>query len=249
MVLSAKSGSVQTNMAHVTDWLPTLLEFGGCRGLDYGGKPLDGISLASAIFDQSESESYHPREEILHFMNPLGISDRTDPRESEWKNGPLKGKCFTPTTRAALRWKQWKLLTGSSTSFHPHFTSILGDHDKNDGWFKPDTSRYFKKKNGRYPAKAYEPLNEEFCGDECDDVILPRRLPFCFKPSFHSLQSGAKGVLDVFMEEKFNPTVNMSLHPADRLVQGMIIIRIIHAFNDLLTSFDRGGHISGSTLN
>merc|ERR1712176_534357 len=103
------------------------------------------------------------------------------------------------------RWKQWKLLTG--------------DHDKNDGWFKPDTSRYFKKKNGRYPAKAYEPLNEEFCGDECDDVILPRRLPFCFKPSFHSLQSGAKGVLDVFMDEKINPTVNMSLHPADRLVQ------------------------------
>ena len=67
-------------MAHVTDWLPTLLEFGGCRGLDYGGKPLDGISLASAIFDQSENEVFQPREEILHFMNPLSNSDRTDSR-------------------------------------------------------------------------------------------------------------------------------------------------------------------------
>ena len=99
-------------MAHVTDWLPTLLEFGGCRGLDYGGKPLDGISLASAIFDQSENEVFQPREEILHFMNPLSNSDRTDSRLSEWQKGPLNGKCFAPTTRAVLRWKQWKLLTG-----------------------------------------------------------------------------------------------------------------------------------------
>lgn len=100
-------------MVHVTDWLPTLLEFGGCPGLDYGGKSLDGISLASSIFDESKNNSpYQPREEILHFMNPHALSERTDARESEWKNGPLKDKCFAPTTRAVLRWKQWKLLTG-----------------------------------------------------------------------------------------------------------------------------------------
>lgn len=99
-------------MAHVTDWIPTLLEFGGCPGLNYGGKPLDGISLASAIFDQNENEAFQPREEILHFLNPLAISDRRDSRESEWQKGPLNGKCFQPTTRAVLRWKQWKLFTG-----------------------------------------------------------------------------------------------------------------------------------------
>ena len=103
-------------MAHVTDWLPTLLEFGGCGGLNYGGKPLDGISFASKIFGESGNDSYQPREEILHFMNPHGISDRTDSRESEWQNGPLKEKCFSPTTRAVLRWKQWKLLTGIFTN-------------------------------------------------------------------------------------------------------------------------------------
>ena len=113
-----KSGSVQKNLAHVTDWIPTLLEIGGCRDLDYGGKPLDGISLASSIFGENKKDSeYQSREEILHFMNPLAISDRTDARESEWKNGPLKGKCFAPTTRAVLRWKQWKLLTGYLAPF------------------------------------------------------------------------------------------------------------------------------------
>ena len=103
---------------------------------------------------------------------------------------------------------------------------ISGDHDKNDGWLRPDTSRYFKTKNGRYPDKAYEPLDEEFCGDECDDLVLPRKLPFCFKPSFHSLQSNSKDILEVFMEDKFQPlftSTDMSLHPADRLVQGPIL--------------------------
>ena len=109
----AKTGTVQTSMMHVTDWLPTLLEFGGCPGLNYGGKPLDGISLAPVILSEApESNTYQPREEILHFMNPLATSDRTDSRVTEWENGPLKGKCFPPSTRAVLRWKKWKLFTG-----------------------------------------------------------------------------------------------------------------------------------------
>ena len=83
-------------------------------------------------------------------------------------------------------------------------------------------------KNGRYPDKAYEPLDQEFCGDECDDLVLPRKLPFCFKPSFQSLQSNSKDILEVFMEDKFKPfftATDMSLHPADRLVQGPILKR------------------------
>ena len=115
--------------------------------------------------------------------------------------------------------------------------NISGDHDKNDGWFRPDNSRYFKKKNGLYPASAYEPLNAEFCGDECDDLVLPRSLPVCFKPSFQSLQSNAKDVLEVFMEDKFQPIMDFSLHPVDRLVQDAIRKIYRHRSTDKKNAF------------
>ena len=42
------------------------------------------------------------------------IAKEADPR-GDWKNGVLKGKCFTVETRATIRWKQWKLHTGLSS--------------------------------------------------------------------------------------------------------------------------------------
>ena len=68
---------------------------------------------------------------------------------------------------------------------------IKGDHDKNDGWFEPDDSQFMKMKNGIYPSEAYKPLKADFCGDECDDLVLPRKIPTCFEPS---LDKGYKSI-------------------------------------------------------
>ena len=49
--------------------------WGSCKDLDYGGKPLDGVSHANELLgDQNvPQDNYKKRKEILHYMNPLNI--------------------------------------------------------------------------------------------------------------------------------------------------------------------------------
>ena len=98
---------------HVTDWLPTLLDFGGCSA-DFGGKPLDGVSQLNPIWTKME-DRYQTKNEILHYMNPLLYTVGSEDPRGDWKNdhgGPLKNRCFSINVRAVIRVGKWKLHTG-----------------------------------------------------------------------------------------------------------------------------------------
>ena len=95
---------------HVTDWFPTILDFGKCSqnsqtAVDQN-LPLDGVSQAQ-IINQSNEEKYMVRDEILHELNPLAYvpGELKDPR-GNWKDdheSPLHGRCFGIGVRAAIR--------------------------------------------------------------------------------------------------------------------------------------------------
>lgn len=98
---------------HVTDWLPTLLDFGGCDA-EFGGKPLDGVSQLNPIWSKME-DRYQTKNEILHYMNPLLYTVGSEDPRGDWKNdhgGPLKNRCFSINVRAVIRVGKWKLHTG-----------------------------------------------------------------------------------------------------------------------------------------
>ena len=99
-------GSVSRNIMHVTDWFPTILEFGKCSYTSVE-RPLDGVSQADIISSQSKNEKYMMRDEILHQMNPLAyVPDEIKDPRGDWKGdhgGPLKGRCFGIGVRAAIR--------------------------------------------------------------------------------------------------------------------------------------------------
>ena len=64
-----RRGTVSKNLMHVTDWLPTLMHLGQCQGMDYGGKPLDGVSQVEALWSKID-DKYEVRDEILQYINP-----------------------------------------------------------------------------------------------------------------------------------------------------------------------------------
>ena len=64
-----RRGTVSKNLMHVTDWLPTLMHLGQCQGMDYGGKPLDGVSQVEALWSKID-DKYEVRNEILQYINP-----------------------------------------------------------------------------------------------------------------------------------------------------------------------------------
>ena len=106
LIARDRIGSVSNSLMHVTDWFPTILDFGQCSRTDTE-RPLDGISQAHVIDSQSEEEQYSAREEILHQLNPLAyIPDEIKDPRGDWKNdhdGPLNGRCFGIGVRAAIR--------------------------------------------------------------------------------------------------------------------------------------------------
>ena len=99
-------GSMTSNVMHVTDWFPTILEFGKCSQTAVK-RPLDGVSQAHIITSQPDTEKYMVREEILHQLNPLAyIPDEIKDPRGDWKNdhgSPLNGRCFGIGVRAAIR--------------------------------------------------------------------------------------------------------------------------------------------------
>ena len=89
-------GSESTALMHVTDWLPTLCEIGGCAGggSPTGTKPLDGVSAWGAI---SRNES-SLRKEILH--DTIETSYSPAMRVGNWK---LLGPKSTKAERDSAR--------------------------------------------------------------------------------------------------------------------------------------------------
>lgn len=84
-------GTINKQLIHVSDWLPTLVE--GLVGHPLNDTRLDGFDLWSTInsFDPS------PRKELLHNIDP-------------WPHQP---EDFNTNMTAAIRVGDWKLLTGT----------------------------------------------------------------------------------------------------------------------------------------
>ncbi|XP_072022851.1 arylsulfatase B-like [Amphiura filiformis] len=93
-------GRVSHDLIHVTDWFPTFVQ-GLAGGSLNGTKPLDGFNVWETISDKKPSA----RTEILHNIDPLITTNKIP------KNFRHSEELFTPTTNAAIRVGEWKLIT------------------------------------------------------------------------------------------------------------------------------------------
>ncbi|XP_071484505.1 arylsulfatase B-like [Diadema antillarum] len=93
-------GSVSNELIHVSDWYPTLVQ--GVAGGVVNRSELDGFNQWSSIKEGSAS----PRHEMLYNIDPPGIPHKGS--EEPIAMPPV----FTKDITAALRYMDWKLLTG-----------------------------------------------------------------------------------------------------------------------------------------
>ncbi|XP_072048149.1 arylsulfatase B-like isoform X2 [Amphiura filiformis] len=98
-------GRVSHELMHVTDWFPTFVQ-GLAGGSLNGTKPLDGFNVWDTISDKKPSA----RTEILHNIDPMITTDIpfTEEIPAEFRHNE---EFFTPTTNAAIRVGDWKLIT------------------------------------------------------------------------------------------------------------------------------------------
>ncbi|XP_064163851.1 arylsulfatase B [Anguilla rostrata] len=111
--LLAHPGTVSRELIHISDWLPTLVSLAG--GSTNGTLPLDGFDIWNTISKGTSS----PRLELLHNIDPLYDDIAPCPgRESrltlapELSQGQWSHSGFNVSVHAAIRYQNWKLLTG-----------------------------------------------------------------------------------------------------------------------------------------
>ncbi|XP_018592308.2 arylsulfatase B isoform X1 [Scleropages formosus] len=111
--LLSRPGTVNTELIHISDWLPTLVALAG--GTMNGTKPLDGFNVWDTISKGNPS----PRQELLHNIDPLFEDISPCPgRETGLTLAESRGpepwsrSKFNVSVHAAIRYKNWKLLTG-----------------------------------------------------------------------------------------------------------------------------------------
>ena len=73
------------NLIHISDWFPTILDATGCSINKLTS--LDGYSHWQTFMHKND-DIYHPRQEILHNIDPLSDTDGTEKRK--FKSGLLK---------------------------------------------------------------------------------------------------------------------------------------------------------------
>ena len=117
----SKRGTIANHLMHVTDWMPTLMDIAQCKP-KAGSKPLDGFSQADAFFTESSNpDQYEIRNEILHTLDPLTVTQETDKR-GDWKQSGeiLNKRCFNIQVKAVLRFGPWKIMTGKDIREFKH---------------------------------------------------------------------------------------------------------------------------------
>lgn len=118
--LIEKPGAVNRELIHISDWLPTIAGLAGAS--TNGTKPLDGFDVWQSISAGVAS----PRVELLHNIDPLyedsspcpggeGVfledSLHSSSSSSSSSSSDVSAQ-FNISIHAAIRYKNWKLLTG-----------------------------------------------------------------------------------------------------------------------------------------